>query len=100
MVETIGKWEIRNENENENGNQEGVSKQKALQAYAFAWCFDTVTNLSFFRKIVVASNARVQDKALDALIAYLKVADAASCSIYSDMVQEVWFEVCGSRVVI
>ncbi|GKD03724.1 hypothetical protein Tco_1178698, partial [Tanacetum coccineum] len=64
-----------------------VSPEKPSDALNFLCCADMLgkvtafmslsTYQSFFRKIVVASNARVQDKALDALIAYLKVADAA-----------------------
>lgn len=36
----------------------------------------------FFKKTVADSNAPVQDKALDALIAYLKAADADAARFY------------------
>ncbi|KAG9134206.1 hypothetical protein Leryth_023208 [Lithospermum erythrorhizon] len=37
-------------------------------------------NLAYFKKSVSDSNAPVQEKALDALIAYLKAADADACN--------------------
>lgn len=53
------------------------SQRSIWSLYSMTWsCFIFVISGPFFKKIVADSNAPVQEKALDALLAFLRTADA------------------------